>query len=37
MDIQLVPLHNHRVNAAELAITTFKEHFVAALATVNML
>jgi len=34
--IQLVPPHNHRVNAAERAITTFKEHFIAALATVNM-
>ncbi len=37
MDIQLVPPHNHRVNAAERAITTFKEHFVAALATVDMI
>ena len=37
MNIQLVPLHNHRVNAAELAITTFKEHFVAALTTVDMI
>jgi hypothetical protein len=32
----LVPPHNHRVNAAERAITTFKEHFIAALATVDM-
>lgn len=36
LDIQLVPPHNHRVNAAERAIATFKEHFVAALATVDM-
>jgi hypothetical protein len=28
--IQLVPPHNHRVNAAERAIATFKEHFIAA-------
>ncbi len=33
--IQLVPPHNHRVNAAERAIATFKEHFIAALATVD--
>jgi hypothetical protein len=37
MYIQLVPLHNHQVNATERAITTFIEHFVAALATVDML
>jgi hypothetical protein len=37
MKIQLVPPHNHRVNAAKCAIGTFKEHFVAALATVDML
>ncbi len=37
MDIQLNLPHNHRVNAPEWAITTFKEHFVAALATVDML
>ena len=36
INIQLVPPHNHRVNAAERAITTFKEHFIAALATVDM-
>jgi hypothetical protein len=36
-NIQLVPPHNHRVNAVERAITTFKEHFVAAFATVDML
>jgi hypothetical protein len=35
--IQLVPPHNHRANAAERAIATFKEHFIAALATVNQL
>ncbi len=37
MNIQLVPLHNHHVNTAECAIATFKERFVAALATVDML
>jgi hypothetical protein len=37
MEIQLVPLHNHHINAAERAIRIFKEHFVAALATVDML
>jgi hypothetical protein len=37
MDIQLILLHNHRVIAAERAITTFKEHFMAAFATVDML
>jgi hypothetical protein len=36
-DVQLVLPHNHRVNAAERAIATFKEHFVAALATVDTL
>ena len=35
MDIHLVPPHNHRVNAAERAIATFKEHFITALTTVN--
>jgi len=35
MDFHLVPPHNHRVNAAKRAITTFKEHFISALATVN--
>jgi hypothetical protein len=29
INIQLVPPHNHRVNAAEQAIATFKEHFIA--------
>ncbi len=37
MDIQLVSPHNHCINAAECAIVTFKEHFVAALVTVDML
>jgi hypothetical protein len=37
MNIQLVPPHNHQVNAVERAIATFKEHFVAALANVDML
>jgi hypothetical protein len=31
--VQLVELHNHRVNAAERAIQTFKDAFIAALAT----
>jgi hypothetical protein len=35
MNVHLVPPHNHRVNAAERAIATFKEHFIAGLATVN--
>jgi len=35
MDIHLIPPHNHHVNAAERAITTFKEHFISALATVD--
>jgi hypothetical protein len=34
MTIQLVPPHKHRVNAAEQAIGSFNEHFVAALATI---
>jgi hypothetical protein len=37
MEIQSVPPHNHPINAAKHAISTFKEHFVAALATANML
>jgi hypothetical protein len=35
MDIHLLPPHNHRVNAAERAIATFKEHFISALTTVD--
>ena len=35
INIQLIPPHNHRVNAAERAIATFKEHFIAALATMD--
>ncbi len=35
MDIHLVPPHNHRVNAAERAIATLKEHFIMGLATVD--
>jgi hypothetical protein len=31
----LVPPHNHRVNAAERAIATFKDHFIAHLATMD--
>jgi hypothetical protein len=37
INIQLAPPHNHQANAAEHAITTFKEHFIATLATVDML
>jgi hypothetical protein len=37
INIQLVPPHNHRVNAAKHAIPTFKEHFVTTLATIDML
>jgi hypothetical protein len=36
INIQLVPPHNHQDNAAEQAITTFKEHLIAALATMDM-
>jgi hypothetical protein len=35
MDIPLVPPHNHQVNAAKCAITTFKERFIAGLAAVD--
>jgi hypothetical protein len=35
INIQLVPPHNHRVDATERAIPTFKEHFIAALATMD--
>jgi hypothetical protein len=37
INIQLLPPHNHWANAAKRAIVTFKEHFIAALATINML
>jgi hypothetical protein len=37
MNIQLVLPYDHHVNAAEWAIATFEEHFVAALAMVNSL
>ena len=33
--IQLVPPNNHRVNAAKRAISTFKDHFIAGLCTIN--
>jgi hypothetical protein len=33
--LQLVEPHNHRVNAAERAIQTFKDAFIAALATTD--
>ena len=32
---QLVPPHNHRANAAERAIQTFKHHFKACLSTID--
>ena len=35
IDIQLVPPHNHRVNASERAIQTFKYHFISGLATID--
>jgi hypothetical protein len=35
IDYQLVPPHFHRRNAAERAIRTFKEHFVAGLSSVD--
>jgi hypothetical protein len=35
IDYQLVPPHCHRRNAAECAIRTFKEHFVAGLSSVD--
>jgi hypothetical protein len=35
MSYQLVPVHCHRTNAAEIAIRTFKEHFKAGLDTVD--
>ena len=34
-NLQVVELHNHRVNVAERAIQTFKDAFIAALATTN--
>jgi hypothetical protein len=35
MGIHFVPPYNHRVNMAECAIATFKEHFIVGLATVD--
>ena len=35
VDFQLVPPHNHRANAAERAIQTFKNHFKAGLASLD--
>lgn len=35
MDYHLVPPHNHRRNAAERAIRTYKNHFLAGLASVH--
>jgi hypothetical protein len=37
INIKLVSPHNHRVNVAECAIATFKEHFIIALTIVDML
>jgi hypothetical protein len=37
INIQLALMHNHEANTAKHAITTFKEHFIAALATIDML
>jgi hypothetical protein len=37
INIQLVPLHNYWVNADKCAIPNFKEHFIAALNTIDML
>jgi hypothetical protein len=37
INIQLVPPHNHRINTAKQAIVIIKEHFIAALATVDKL
>jgi hypothetical protein len=37
VNTQLVPPHNHRANAPGRAIATFKEHFIAALTTIDML
>ena len=34
-ELMLVEPHNHRVNAAERAIQTFKDHFISALATTD--
>ena len=35
VDFQLVPPHNHRANAAERSIQTFKNHFKAGLASLD--
>jgi hypothetical protein len=35
LDYQLVPLHTHRQNAAERAICTFKNHFIAGLCSAD--
>ncbi len=34
--LQLMEPHNHRINAAKRAIQTFKDAFIAALATTNL-
>ena len=33
--LQLVEPHNHRVNTAERAIQTFKDHFISSLCTID--
>jgi hypothetical protein len=37
INIQLIPPHNHEANAAKRTIATFKEHFIAAFTTIDML
>jgi hypothetical protein len=37
INIQLIPPHSHQPNAAKHTIATFKEHFIATIATVDML
>ena len=37
IQFQLVPPHMHRINSAERAVRTFKNHFIAALCTVDPL
>ncbi len=36
INIQLVPLHSHWINATKRAITTFKEHLIVALTTIDI-
>ena len=37
IQVQLVPPHMHRINAAERAVRTFKKHFISALCIVDPL